>query len=90
MTETTKETAVPSGSAAAATAAKKPLARKATRREILRLRLAKSGIATPADQKATIRALGFRRLGEVIEREDGPALRGRIRKVRHLVEIVES
>jgi len=93
MTGPTKETAVPAGSADAATAApKKPRAKRDARRETLRLRLrlAKSGIATPVDQKATIRALGFRRVGQVIEREDGPALRGRIRKVRHLVEIVEG
>jgi large subunit ribosomal protein L30 len=68
---------------------KKPRARKPpAHREILRLRLAKSGIATPFDQKATIRALGFRRVGQVVEREDGPALRGRLRKIQHLVEVL--
>jgi large subunit ribosomal protein L30 len=71
--------------------AKKPRARKAAvQREILRLRLAKSGIATPFDQKATIRALGFRRVGQVVEREDNPALRGRLRKIRHLIEVLEN
>ena len=54
----------------------------------LRLKLAKSGIATPKNQKATIRALGFRRVGEVVERPDTPEVRGRIRKIRHLVEII--
>ena len=69
---------------------KKPRARKAERAKTLRLRLAKSGIATPVGQKATIRALGFRRVGQVVEREDSPSLRGRIRKVRHLVEILDG
>jgi large subunit ribosomal protein L30 len=73
---------------AAAVPAKKPRTRKSERKTSLRLRLAKSGIATPVDQKATIRALGFRRVGQVIEREDSPTLRGRIRKIRHLVEIL--
>jgi large subunit ribosomal protein L30 len=73
---------------AAAVPAKKPRTRKSERKTSLRLRLAKSGIATPVDQKATIRALGFRRVGQVIEREDSPALRGRIRKILHLVEIL--
>ena len=68
---------------------KKPRARKAPS-ALLRLRLAKSGIATPVDQKATIRALGFRRVGDVVEREDNPSLRGRIRKIRHLVEVIEN
>ena len=49
----------------------------------------KSGICTPKDQKATLVSLGFRRLGERVVREDSPAVRGMIRKVRHLV-VVEN
>jgi large subunit ribosomal protein L30 len=49
----------------------------------------KSGICTPKDQKATLVGLGFRRLGEKVVREDSPAVRGMIRKVRHLV-LVEA
>ena len=45
----------------------------------------KSGICTPKDQKATLTGLGFRRRGEKVVREDSPAVRGMIRKVRHLV-----
>jgi large subunit ribosomal protein L30 len=71
--------------------AKKPRARKSAReRQTLRLKLVKSGIATPKDQKATIRALGFRRIGDVVERADNPDVRGRIRKIAHLVEILSS
>jgi len=64
--------------------------RKTGQKTSLTLRLAKSGISTPVDQKATIRALGFRRVGDVVEREDNPSLRGRIRKIRHLVEVIEN
>lgn len=64
--------------------------RKTGPKTSLTLRLAKSGISTPVDQKATIRALGFRRVGDVVEREDNPSLRGRIRKIRHLVEVIEN
>jgi large subunit ribosomal protein L30 len=60
---------------------------KGGERGTITLRLAKSGICTPKDQKATIRGLGFRRLGETVVREDTPAVRGMIRKVRHLVEV---
>jgi large subunit ribosomal protein L30 len=49
----------------------------------------KSGICAPKDQKATLVGLGFRRRGEKVVREDSPALRGMIRKVRHLV-LVEA
>lgn len=76
------ETAKPAG--------RKPRAKKAERAGTLRLRLAKSGIATPVDQKATIRSLGFRRIGDVVEREDSSSLRGRIRKIQHLVEILPA
>ncbi len=65
-------------------------ARKAGSPALLTLRLAKSGICTPVDQKATIRALGFRRVGDVVEREDNASLQGRIRKIRHLVEVIEN
>jgi large subunit ribosomal protein L30 len=47
----------------------------------------KSGICTPKDQKATLVGLGFRRRGETIVREDSSAVRGMIRKVRHLVVV---
>jgi large subunit ribosomal protein L30 len=70
--------------------AKKSRQRKTGHRTSLTLRLAKSGISTPVDQKATIRALGFRRVGDVVEREDNASLRGRIRKIRHLVEVIEN
>jgi large subunit ribosomal protein L30 len=69
-------------------ATKKRRAKKPAARETLRLKLAKSGIATPKDQKATIRALGFRWVGDVVERPDTPDVRGRIRKIAHLVEIL--
>jgi large subunit ribosomal protein L30 len=69
-------------------AAKKRRAKKPAPQETLRLKLAKSGIATPKDQKATIRALGFRWVGDVVERPDTPDVRGRIRKIAHLVEIL--
>jgi large subunit ribosomal protein L30 len=68
----------------------KTRAGKAAQPGTLRLRLVRSKICTPVDQKATVRALGFRRVGQVVETADGPAARGRIRKVRHLVEILEG
>lgn len=51
------------------------------------IRLVHGGIACPKDQKATIKALGFRRRGETVTREDTPAIRGMVRKIRHLVEV---
>jgi large subunit ribosomal protein L30 len=53
----------------------------------LRLRLARSGICTPKDQKATLKGLGLRRLNQSVVRPDEPAIRGMVHKVRHLVEV---
>jgi large subunit ribosomal protein L30 len=50
----------------------------------------RSGICTPKDQKATLVGLGFRKRGDRVLREDSPALRGMIRKVRHLVEVAKG
>ncbi|MFY9551891.1 MAG: 50S ribosomal protein L30 [Thermoanaerobaculia bacterium] len=54
------------------------------------IRQTRSGICTPKDQKATLRGLGFRRMGQRVVREDSPAVRGMIRKVRHLVEVTKG
>ena len=43
---------------------------------------------TPA-QRATIKALGLRKINHVVEHEDNAALRGMIFKVKHMVEVVE-
>jgi large subunit ribosomal protein L30 len=48
-----------------------------------------SDISCTDDLRQTIRGLGLRRLHQVVERNDNPAIRGMIHKVRHLVEVVE-
>ena len=55
----------------------------------LRVRYIKSAIGYSQSQKGTIRALGFRRLGEVVEVDDNQVMRGMLRKVEHLVEVKE-
>ena len=42
------------------------------------------------DQGATIEALGLRKLNQKVIQPDNPAIRGMIRKVRHLVEVKET
>ena len=49
----------------------------------------KSKIGAPKDQKATLVALGLRKNSQVVEVEDTPSNRGMIRKVHHLVTVVE-
>ena len=49
----------------------------------------KSSIGAPKDQKSTLVALGLRKISQVVEVEDTPSNRGMIRKVHHLVTVVE-
>jgi large subunit ribosomal protein L30 len=53
----------------------------------LKIKWVVSFIACPKDMRQTIRGLGFRRMNQVVEREDTPAIRGMIHKVRHLVTV---
>ena len=38
-------------------------------------------------QLDTLRSLGLRKIGQTVEHNDSPQLRGMIHKVRHLVEV---
>ena len=55
----------------------------------IKVKQIKSKIGFPVDQKRTLQALGLRKIGQVVEKEDSPAIRGMIRKVHHLVTIVD-
>lgn len=59
------------------------------RQRELRITLVKSGIGYSATQNRTLRALGLRRLGDVVVKPDNPAMRGMIHTVNHLVEVEE-
>ena len=48
----------------------------------------KSKIGYPVDQKRTLEALGLHKISQVVEKEDNPVIRGMIRKVHHLVEVI--
>jgi len=53
----------------------------------LRVTYRKSAIGYARDQKATVAALGLRRLQQTVEHPDTPTLRGMVQKVRHLVSV---
>lgn len=55
----------------------------------LRVTLVRSAIGYTKDQKATVKALGLRRLHQTVEHKDSPALRGMLNKVIHLIKIEE-
>ena len=55
----------------------------------IKIKQVRSAIRRPADQKATIKALGLKKLNHVVEHEATPQILGMVKKVQHLVEVVE-
>jgi large subunit ribosomal protein L30 len=58
--------------------------------KLIQVTLVKSPIGYSKRQKATVRALGLRRMQQTVEHVDSPTLRGMLDKVSHLVEVVEK
>ena len=56
----------------------------------IKIKQVKSAIGRLENQKRTIRALGFKKLGSVVEHNDTPAVRGMINTVKHLVKIEDG
>jgi large subunit ribosomal protein L30 len=50
----------------------------------------KSANGTNERQKATLRTLGLRKIGQTVERPDSPQLRGLVHTVRHLLTVEEK
>lgn len=55
----------------------------------LRIKQVRSAIGLPKDQKATVRALGLKRMNDTVEQDDTPVIRGMVFKVKHLVQVDE-
>ena len=55
----------------------------------IKVKQIKRKIGYTVDQKRTLEALGLRKISQVVEVEDNPSIRGMIRKVHHLVTVVE-
>ena len=56
----------------------------------MRIQYYRSMIQAPVKQKNVVKGLGFTRLQQVVEREDTPSIRGMVKKIPHLVRILES
>jgi large subunit ribosomal protein L30 len=55
----------------------------------IKIKQVRSAIRRPADQKATVKALGFKRLNQIVEKEATPQIMGMIKKVQHLIQVVD-
>ena len=56
---------------------------------IIKIKQVRSAIKRPAVQKATVKALGLKKINQVVEHEATPQILGMVKKVQHLIEVVE-
>jgi large subunit ribosomal protein L30 len=55
----------------------------------IRIKQIGSVIGCTDGQRATVRGLGLRKMHQIVEREDTPMVRGMVKKIPHLVTVVE-
>lgn len=55
----------------------------------IKVKQIKSKIGAPIDQKRTLGLLGLHKISQTVEVEDTPSIRGMIRKVHHLVSVID-
>ena len=58
-------------------------------RKIIKVKQVRSGIGCPREMRETLKALGLGKMHRVAERPDTPEVRGMIKKIPHLVQVVE-
>jgi large subunit ribosomal protein L30 len=56
----------------------------------VKIRQVRSSIGQSQRHRGTLRALGLGKIGRTAEHAESPQLAGMLRKVRHLVEVVED
>jgi len=59
----------------------------AKKEKILKITLIRSPIGNTERHKATLRALGLRKIGTTVEQKDSLSVRGMLAKVNHLVNV---
>jgi large subunit ribosomal protein L30 len=55
----------------------------------IRIKQIQSGIDRPERQKRTLRALGIKKMGQVVELEATPQIIGMVKKIGHLLSVEE-
>ena len=55
----------------------------------IRIKLIRSTICTPEKHKVIVRSLGLRKMNQVVERPDTPGFRGFVKKIPHLLALVD-
>lgn len=55
----------------------------------IKIKLIKSPIGRPFTHKRTVEALGLKKIGQIVEHEDSPSIRGMIHKIDYMLEVEE-
>jgi large subunit ribosomal protein L30 len=56
----------------------------------IKIKLVHSPICTPMKHKKIVRALGLRKMNQIVERPDTAGFRGMVKKIPHLLQLVEE
>jgi large subunit ribosomal protein L30 len=59
------------------------------KKPVIRVTLVRSPIGRKPEQRATVKALGLRKMNSTVEREANDAILGMVRSVSHLVKVEE-
>lgn len=68
----------------------KTITKQAYKGQFIKVTLVKSTIGGTRAQKATVQALGLKKIGQIKLHQDNPAIRGMVNKVSHLVKLEEA
>ena len=75
----------------AETTTKKTVAAKsAPKTKMIRIEYFRSKNSTPMKHKLVVKGLGFTRLNQVVDRVDNESIRGMVKRIPHLVRILED
>jgi len=55
----------------------------------IKIKLVRSPICTPEKHKIIVRALGLKKMNQIVERPDTPSFRGFVKKIPHLLALVD-
>jgi large subunit ribosomal protein L30 len=56
---------------------------------VIKIKLIRSVICAPEKHKIIVRSLGLRKINQVVERPDSPSFRGTVKKIPHLLTLVD-
>ena len=56
----------------------------------IKIKLIGSPICAPEKHKVIVRSLGLKKMNQVVERPDSPGVRGMVKKIPHLLELVKQ